>query len=72
MDDTARRRLLSVDEASREYGISRGAIYGAMRDHRLAYSIPTGAQRGRKVSRSDMDAWVASWRVPAIGGEATG
>ena len=42
MGDTARRRLLSVDEASREYGISRGAIYGAMRGHRLAYSIPTG------------------------------
>ena len=50
--------LLTVEQVRDMTGKSVHAIYDAMNDGRLPYSVPAGCKRPRRARRSDVIAWM--------------
>lgn len=46
--------LISVRDASREFGLSRSYLYELMASGKLEYVVPYGRERGRLVRRQDL------------------
>lgn len=63
----AARGLLTVPEIAEEPRLSRASIYRAMDERRLAF-LQLG--RRRRVTREQLDAFIAASVVEAIGGDA--